>query len=111
MRLYSEHTEWKGGGVNHWYLLDDSRQRILGYRKFGEGEVTLLRTPLPFYEKGRSLKLEHDFGDVSGNTIRVEGSKGVVHVVSLSGDYPKCSCHAFKFRGDCKHIAIARGEE
>jgi hypothetical protein len=109
MRLYSEHTEWKGGGVNHWYLLDDSRQRILGYRKFGEGEVTLLRTPLPFYEKGRKLVLEHDFGDVSGNVVKVRGSKGDVYSVDLSGAHPTCSCHAFKFRGGCKHIAIAQG--
>jgi hypothetical protein len=109
MKLYSEHTEWTGGGVNHWYLLDTSRQTILGYRKFGEGAVTMLRTPLPFYEKGRKLKLEHDFGDTSRKVIKVQGSKGDIHHVDLTLDRPSCSCHAFKFRGDCKHIAIARG--
>ena len=84
MKLYSEHTEWTGGGVNHWYLLDNSRQTILGYRKFGEGAVTLLRTPLPFYEKGSKLKLEHDFGDTSRKVIKVQGSKGAVSYTHLT---------------------------
>ncbi len=109
MKLYSEHTKWTGGGINHWYLLDDSRTTIFGYRKFGQGEVTLLRTPIAFVEKGRKLKLEHDFGDVSGKIISVRGSKGDVHKVDLSGSSPKCSCQSFKYRGECKHIIIAQG--
>ena len=109
MKLYSEHTQWTGGGVNHWYLLDDSRTTMFGYRKFSQGEVTLFRTPLPFSDKGRKLKLEHDFGDVSGNFVSVRGSKGDVYKVDLSGSSPKCSCQSFKYRGECKHIAIAQG--
>lgn len=108
MKLFSEHTEWSGGGTNHWYLLDDSRSKMHGYRRFGQEAVTLFKTPLPFYEKGRRLKLEHDFGDVSGRRVRVVGSKGDVYTVDLSSDTPTCSCHAFKFRGGCKHIAIAQ---
>ena len=107
MKLYSEHTVWKGGGVNHWYLLDAGRRKILGYRKFGQGPVEMLRTPLPFDQRGRELILEHDFGDASGNTVQVQGSNGAVHTVDLSGR-PSCSCTAFKFRGACKHIAIAQ---
>ena len=109
MKLYSEHTQWSGAGVNHWYLLNDNRTTMYGYRKFAAGPVVLFRTPLPFNEKGRNLHLEHDFGDVenAGNKVRVEGSKGDVYTVDFSGSYPKCSCHAFKFRGNCKHIAVA----
>jgi len=105
MKLYSEHTEWSGGGGNHWYLLDDARRIMHGYRKFGTEAVTLFKTPLPFYEKGRRLKLEHDFGGAD-NTVRVEGSGGRIHTVTL-GSRPSCSCESFTYRGQCKHIAIA----
>ena len=107
MKLFSEHTTWTGGGTNHWYLLNDNRSTMFGYRKFGTGEVVLFRTPLPFYEKGRKLRLEHDFGDVSGKVVYVQGSKGDVYTVDFSREHPTCSCHAYKFRGDCKHIAVA----
>jgi hypothetical protein len=105
MKLYSEHTVWSQGGTNHWYLLDDSRRTMYGYRRFGTEAVTLFRTPLPFYEKGRRLKLEHDFGGAV-NTVRVEGSGGRIHTVTL-GDRPSCSCESFTYRGHCKHIAFA----
>lgn len=109
MKLFSEHTEWNGAGVNHWYLLNDTCTTMFGYRKFSQGPVTLFRTPLPFYEKGRKLRLEHDFGDlIERNIIHVAGSKGSVYSVDLSGDHPKCTCHGFKFRGGCKHIALAQ---
>ena len=111
MKLFSEHTEWINGGVNHWYLLDDVRTTVYGYRKFGQGEVTLLRTPIPFSDKGRKLKLEHDFGDVSGKFVHVRGSKGDVYKVDLSGARSKCSCQSFKYRGDCKHITLAQGAQ
>jgi uncharacterized Zn finger protein len=39
--------------------------------------------------------------------VQVQGSNGAVHTVDLSGR-PSCSCTAFKFRGACKHIAIAQ---
>ena len=108
MKLYSEHTVWKDGGVNHWYVLNDNRTKMYAYRPFGQGPIVRLRTPLSFDDRGRKLQLEHDFGDLSGNTVRVSGSKGDVYTVDFSGSYPKCSCHAFKYRGGaCKHIAIA----
>jgi hypothetical protein len=112
MKLFSEHTEWSGGGANHWYLLSDNRSTMHGYRKFGQEAVTMFKTPLPFYEKGRRLKLEHDFGDMTGeaarNLVQVIGSKGDVYTVDLSSDRPTCTCHAFKFRGGCKHISAAK---
>lgn len=112
MKLYSEHTQWNGGGTNHWYLLDDARRTMYGYRKFGEHAVTLFRAPLPFYENGRRLKLEHDFGDMTSNharrLIEVIGSKGDLYIVDVTDDQPTCTCHAFKFRGECKHIAMAK---
>jgi hypothetical protein len=107
MKLYKEVTKFTGQtAANHWYLLDDSESTMIGYRKFGEGEVTLFRTALPFYHKGRKLVLQHDFGPTGKQAIRVEGSNGRIHTVTL-GDTPRCSCEAFRFRGNCKHIAIA----
>lgn len=104
MKLYSEHTIWTSNLKNHWYLLNNNRTTMYGYRKFSVGPVTLFRTPLPFNEKGRKLSLEHDFGDVNTKTITVIGSKGDVYTIDLSGNTPVCSCQSFKFRGTCKHL-------
>lgn len=107
MRLYREETVWSGGGTNHWYLLDDARRQMFGYRKFGQGEVTLFNKPLPFYDKGRKLILEHDFGDVDNDVIHVQGSTGEVYTVRL-GEKPSCTCKAFQYRSYCKHIQQAQ---
>lgn len=102
MKLYSEHTEWSGAGVNHWYLLNDARTIMYGYRKFAEGPVVRFRTPLPFYEKGRKLRLEVDFADADPGTIVVEGSNGNKYFVDTIRR--SCSCPSYKYRGGCKHV-------
>lgn len=35
----------------------------------------------------------------------VEGSAGKTHTVTL-GDNPACTCTGFRFRGNCKHLAL-----
>jgi hypothetical protein len=102
MKLYSEHTEWTGGGVNHWYLLNDSRTTMYAYRPHGKGPIVRLRTPLPFVEKGRVLKLEHDFDDINPDTVTVEGSNGNTYFVDVVRK--TCSCPSYKYRGGCKHV-------
>ena len=102
MKLYSEHTEWTGGGVNHWYLLNDNRTMMYAYRPHGKGPVVRLRTPLPFYEKGRKLQLEADFADADPGTIVVEGSNGNKYFVDTIRR--SCSCPSYKYRGGCKHV-------
>lgn len=107
MRLYREETKWEAASaVNHWYLLDDSMSTIHGYRKFATGPVNMLRTPLPFYVKGRRLVLEHDFGDFGDRApaITVQGSNGRTHTIRQTASGYKCSCESFKFRSRCKHI-------
>jgi hypothetical protein len=107
MKLYSEHTVWNGSGVNHWYLLNDQRNVMVGYRKCGDGPIVMFRTPLPFYEKGRKLKLEHDFGSMEKErVVVVAGSNGNKYTVNV--DQQTCSCPAFSFRGTCKHLLVAR---
>jgi len=102
MRLYSEHTVWSGSGVNHWYLLNDNRTMMYAYRPFGQGPVVRLRTPLPFYEKGRKLQLEADFADIEPGTIVVEGSNGNKYFVNAARK--TCTCPSYKYRGGCKHV-------
>jgi len=110
MKLYSEHTKWTGGGVNHWYLLNDQKNMMFGYRKRCEGPITMFRTPLPFYERGRTLRLEHDFGSMEKERIVVvTGSNGQQYTVNL--DQQTCSCPAHTYRGTCKHLIIARSQK
>lgn len=35
---------------------------------------------------------------------QVTGSKGDIYTVSIDGKYKSCTCHAFQFRRNCKHI-------
>jgi len=51
-----EVTEWKSNTPNHTYLLDDKKDRLLGYIKSGESEVIMFGKPLPFYRKYRKFK-------------------------------------------------------
>jgi len=36
--------------------------------------------------------------------ILVTGSKGDIYTVTVDGNYKTCTCHAFQFRRNCKHI-------
>lgn len=105
MKLWRETTVWSDNpqATNHWYLTDASRSVMYGYRKCGDGPVTLFRTPIKFSDRGRSFVLEHDFGNIYERTVQVAGSKGRVHTVTL-GERPRCSCESFKYRGHCKHL-------
>lgn len=35
---------------------------------------------------------------------KVTGSKGDIYTVTVDGNYKTCTCHAFQFRRNCKHI-------
>lgn len=35
---------------------------------------------------------------------QVTGSKGDIYTVTVDGKYKSCTCHAFQFRRNCKHI-------
>jgi hypothetical protein len=111
MKLMIETTVFAGAKMpNHSYMLNDAGIAI-GMRKFSAGEVVRFRTPLRLDIRGRTFKLVDDLGsdaDVSSNVVEVVGSGTNVYTVDL--DRKQCSCTGFKYRGECKHIAIAESK-
>ena len=111
MKLVIETTVFSGAKMpNHSYLLNDTGIAI-GMRKFSVGPVTRFRTPLRLDIRGRTFKLVDDLGsdaDVSSKVVEVAGSKGDVYFVDVFRK--QCSCTGFKYRGECKHIAIAKSK-
>ena len=111
MKLVMETTVFSDSKMpNHSYLLNAAGIAI-GYRKFSAGEVVRFRTPLRLDVRGRTFELVDDLGsDAEGSSkvVEVAGSKGDVYFVDV---YRKqCSCTGFKYRGECKHIAIAESK-
>jgi hypothetical protein len=108
MKLMIETTVFAGAKMpNHSYLLNDAGIAI-GMRKFSAGEIVRFRTPLRLDIRGRTFRLVDDLGsdaDVSSKVVEVAGSGTNVYTVDL--DRKQCSCTGFKYRGECKHIAIA----
>ena len=111
MKLVMETTVFAGAKMpNHSYMLNDAGIAI-GMRKFSAGEVVKFRTPLRLDIRGRTFKLVDDLGsdaDVSSKVVEVAGSGTNVYTVDL--DRKQCSCTGFKYRGECKHIAIAESK-
>jgi hypothetical protein len=111
MKLVQEMTVFAGAKMpNHSYMLNDAGIAI-GYRKFSAGEVIRFRTPLRLDIRGRTFKLVDDLGSdavSSSNVVEVAGSGTNVYTVDL--DRKQCSCTGFKYRGECKHIAIAESK-
>jgi hypothetical protein len=111
MKLVQEMTEFAGAKMpNHSYMLNDAGIAI-GYRKFSAGEVIRFRTPLRLDIRGRTFKLVDDLGSdavSSSKVVEVAGSGTNVYTVDLNRK--QCSCTGFKYRGECKHIAIAEKE-
>ena len=111
MKLVMETTQFTDAKMpNHSYLLNDAGIAI-GMRKFSEGPVIRFRTPLRLDIRGRTFKLVDDLGSDavdSSKVVEVAGSKGDVYFVDVFRK--QCSCTGFKYRGECKHIAIAEKE-
>ena len=111
MKLVIETTVFAGAKMpNHSYMLNDAGIAV-GYRKFSAGEVIRFRTPLRLDVRGRQFRLVDDLGSddpVSSNIVEVAGSGTNVYSVDL--DRKQCSCTGFKYRGECKHIAIAESK-
>ena len=111
MKLLQETTVYTGiEMINHSYLLNDAGVAV-GYRKFSAGEVVRFRTPLRIDFRGRTFELVDDLGadgPQPSHIVEVAGSRGNVYTVDL--DKKQCSCTGFKYRGECKHIAIAESE-
>ena len=93
---------------NHDYLLDGDR--VVAYRKWGEGEIIASPSRLKIDRRGRKfVKLDPNpfegFGEeIKPMVVEVKGSKGQTYFLSNPGEGWHCTCPGFTFRGECKHI-------
>ena len=109
MKLYRETTDWDT--PNHTYLLSDTKQYMHGYIKQGCAELEMFKAPIRFDTRGRTFQYVSDYSqdDASQDVvIEVQGSKGDKYYVKLQDSAAECSCTGFKYRGECKHLEIAR---
>jgi hypothetical protein len=118
MKFYQETTEWEGNTPNHTYLLNDSKDRMVGYVPAATGVLQLFKRPIGFDIRGRKFRVvPNTFGYVEPReepvvpTWEVRGSKGDVYKVSLENNEYTCTCTGFKFRGHCKHIDSIKGRK
>ena len=115
MNWFEETTEWTQGGVNHTYLMDDSKSKMFAYVKFGQGKPFQFRTPIRLDIRGRKFRIVPDVYNLKlsmpepeGRVIKVQGCRGDEHTVTeLNGNWT-CSCSGFRFRGDCRHVKELR---
>jgi hypothetical protein len=110
MEAVREVTVWEGVSrqPNHDYLLDGDR--VLAYRKWGQGEVITLSGKIKIDRRGRKFeKLKNNpFAAVlqalreEPVVIEVRGSKGDSYFVNPEDR--TCTCQGFRFRGGCRHV-------
>ena len=110
MKFYQETTEWAGSTPNHIYLLNDSKDRALGYVKSGTDDLIVFKSPLNFNTRRRTFKQVRNRWGFKDNTVKpveswqVKGSKGDTYTVSREDGRFSCTCAGHKFRGYCKHV-------
>jgi hypothetical protein len=90
---------------NHDYLLDGDR--VVAYRKWGEGDIITSPSRLKIDRRGRKfVKLDpNPFKELVKEkpvAVEVKGSKGETYYVNKYEN--RCSCPGFRFRGTCKHL-------
>ena len=106
--FYQEVTEWDI--PNHTYLLNNNKDKMIGYVPRSTGKLELFKVTMPFSTTRRKFKqVENTFGykekveaEVGRNWV-VKGSKGDTYKVSLKDGHYICTCSGYKFRGACKH--------
>jgi hypothetical protein len=112
MILVQETTDWTT--PNHRYILDDSRQYMHGYIKSGRADVEMFKSPIRFSTRGRTFAFIKPYAGESQEevhhivSVQVDGSKGNKYNVILEDSKSSCDCTGFKYRGECKHIGLAR---
>jgi hypothetical protein len=95
---------------NHDYWLDGDR--VLAYRKWGQGDVIPLSGKIKIDRRGRKfVKLDpNPFAALQHSqreepvVVEVKGSKGNSYWVNVQDK--TCTCPGFTFRGACKHLEV-----
>ena len=106
--FYQEITEWDV--PNHTYLLNNNKDKMIGYVPRSTGKLELFKVTMPFSTTRRKFKaVENTFGykekpevEIGRNWV-VKGSKGDTYKVSLKNGRYNCTCSGFMYRGTCKH--------
>jgi hypothetical protein len=114
-KFLQETTVWEGAALNHLYVMDDSKDKMLAYRQAGKTEFFKFKKPIKISLSGRKFtEVKNTFGfkveeEVpEGKAHKVIGSKGELYTVTeLRGEY-SCSCSGFKFRSKCKHSEMIK---
>ena len=107
MEAVREITVWTGmvRQPNHHYLLDGDR--VMAYRKWGQGDIIPLSGRIKIDRRGRKFeKLDPNPFAVQEDhhtmIVEVKGSKGNSYFVDTEAQ--TCTCPGFTFRGNCKHL-------
>ena len=113
MKVLQETTKWKQGTQpNHVYLVDGDK--MLAYQPWGTGTVVHFDRALRFDQARRKFsELAFDHAVWGGcaqqqHVVHVAGSNGAVYTVDTVS--ATCTCTGFRYRGSCKHLAIAAQE-
>lgn len=114
MQAMMEVTEWASdvdaGSISHLYWMDGDV--ALAYCKAGTVEPIYFSRPFHMDLRGRKfVKVRvHPFQestDQCTNIVKIKSSNSKeTYVVDL--DAQTCTCRSFSFRGNCKHIDLAK---
>ena len=117
MKAFLETTEWPDGSVtncNHVYWMDDAKNKMYAYAKFGNpADTQTFKNPIQIDTRGRTFEVVRNdiYGWVENGLVvstnptwTVTGTKGDKYTVEKDGSVYNCTCSGFKFRGACRHI-------
>jgi hypothetical protein len=116
MKAFLEVTVWPDTTVancNHVYWMDDSKDKMYAYAKFGNpAETQTFKNPIRIDTRGRKFEVVRNIYNwvdpkdiaTANPTWTITGSKGDKYVVEKEGSVYNCTCSGFKFRGACRHI-------
>jgi hypothetical protein len=116
VKAFLEVTEWADTefNCNHVYWMDDARNKMYAYAKFGNPlDTVTFKNPIQIDTRGRKFEVVRNdiYGwsdpdlTISANpTWTITGTKGDKYIVEKDGSVYNCTCSGFKFRGACRHI-------
>ena len=114
MKVVQETTEWTH--PNHVYFLNDARNKMVAYVRWGTAQIQEFKKPISFYTTGRRFRevpnlwnfVPKDLETPQGRSWTVAGSKGAEYTVTEYQGEQTCSCSGFKFRGKCRHTELVK---
>ena len=111
MKFFYETTAW--AVPNHVYLLSTDKSKMYGYIKRNTEEAITFKKPYRFDVRGRQFVEVQELGEIDLDLVKTEtwefvGSKGDTYIVQKIDGRLSCSCPGYRFRGDCKHLQLAK---